>query len=449
MDYFQGPVYNELSRPSPAAGDAEAGAGPPSLGTIEGFRVPRAIMAFNGDLEARLALHWLVHERGYEVITLSINLGQETYLEPLGEIALELGAGAAQVIDRRKAFLSDFCFPVLQAGAVYQQSCFLGSALARFLIAEELVRAAHEEGCDTVAHAAASKGNDQVRMETAIASLDPKLRVLAPVREWNLKNLSDKLKYARNRSLPVEETNDAPLNVDRNLWGVSLFLNDLADSWQEPPAGAFVLTRPAELSPNESAVITLGFEGGIPTSLNCETLEPLALVRELNKLGGKHGIGRSDVVEDRMFGIKSREIYEVPAPTILWTAHRDLESLVHSKEMVQLREPLSRRYAELVYMGLWFHDARRALHEFMRETQRLVTGEVRLKLYKGGCTVLGRRSPHSLYDSRLANQTNLEFFDNQWAQGFTLLWSLQSRLAARQQAAGKRSQESGDRSQES
>ena len=410
----------------------------------------RAIMAFNGDLEARLALHWLVHERGYEVVTLSINLGQETYLEPLGEIALELGATAAQVIDRRRAFLSDFCFPVLQAAAVYQQSCFLGSALARFVIAQEMVRVAQEERCDTVAHAAASKGNDQVRMETAIAAQNPKLRVLAPVREWNLKNLDDKLNFARKRNLPIEEPKDAPLAVDRNLWGVSLFLNELADSWQEPPAGAFVLTRPAELAPNEPAVVTLGFEAGLPVSLNGERLEPLPLVRSLNKLGGMHGIGRFDVVEDRMFGIKSREIYEAPTPTILWTAHRDLESLVHSKEMVQVREPLSRRYAELVYMGLWFHDARRALQKFMEETQRLVTGEVRLKLFKGSCTVLGRRSPHSLYDGRLANQTNLEFFDNQWAQGFSSLWALQSRLAARQQQeSGVRSQESGVRSPES
>ncbi len=401
-------------------------------------------MAFNGDLEARLALHWLVHERGLEVITLSINLGQETYLEPLGEVALDLGATAAQVIDRRKAFLSDFCFPVLQAGAVYQQSCFLGSALARYLIAQELVRVAQEERCATVAHAAASKGNDQVRMETAIAAQDPKLRVLAPVREWNLKNLADKLNYARKRSLPIEEPKEGPLIIDRNLWGVSLFLNDLADAWQDPPAGAFVLTKPVEQAPPEPAIITLGFEAGLPVSLNGERLEPLVLVRMLNQLGGMHGIGRCDVVEDRMFGIKSREIYETPTPTILWTAHRDLESLVHSKEMVQVREPLSRRYAELVYMGLWFHDARRALQKFMDETQRLVTGEVRLKLFKGGCTVLGRRSPHSLYDSRLANQTNLEFFDNQWAQGFTSLWSLQSRLAARQQQeSGVRSRESG------
>ncbi|MCS7046348.1 MAG: argininosuccinate synthase [Gemmataceae bacterium] len=395
--------------------------------------MPRAIMAFNGDLECRLALHWLVHERGYEIVTLSINLGQETYLEPLGEAALELGASAAQVVDRRHQFLEDFCFPVLQAGAVYQQSCFLGSALARFVIAQELVRVAREEGCDVVAHAAASKGNDQVRMETAIAAQNPGLRVLAPVREWNLKNLEDKLNYARKRNLDIEEPKDQPLALDRNLWGASLFFNELSDPWYDPPADSYVMTRPVEQAPAEPTILTLTFESGIPVAINGERLDPVPLVRTLNSLGGMHGVGRSDVVEDRMLGIKSREIYEVPAPTILWTAHRDLESLVHSKELVQLRDPLSRRYAELVYMGLWFHDARRALQEFVRETQRLVTGDVRLKLFKGACTVQGRRSPHSLYDGRLANQTNLEFFDNQWAQGFTSLWALQTRLAARQQ----------------
>jgi argininosuccinate synthase len=393
--------------------------------------VPRAILAFNGDLESRLALHWLVHERGYEVVTLSINLGQEIYLEPLGETALELGATAAQVIDRRRMFLEDFCFPVLQADAIYQQSCFLGSALARYVIAQELVRVAREEGCDTVAHAAASKGNDQVRMETAIAAQDPKLRVLAPVREWNLKNFADKLKYARNRSLPIEEPKASPMAVDRNLWGVSLYFHELTDPWQEAPGESFVLTQPAELTPNEARTVVIGFEAGVPCSLNGQRLEPIPLVRELNKLGGEHGVGRSDVVEDRLFGIKSREIYEAPAPTILWTAHRDLQSLVHTKEMTQIREPLTRRFAELVYMGLWFHDSRRALQAFMKETQKLVTGDVRLKLFKGACTVLGRRSPHSLYDGRLANQSNLELFDNQWAQGFTSLWTLQSRLAAR------------------
>src|SRR5205085_962737 len=222
--------------------------------------VPRTIFAFNGDLESRLALHWLVHERGYQVLTLSINLGQEVYLEPLGELALELGATAAQVIDGREAFLRDFALPVLQADAVYQTSCFLGSALARYLIARELVRTAHEEGCNSVAHSAASKGNDQVRMETAIAAQDPRLAGLLP------------------------------------------------------------------------------------------------LVRELNRVGGEHGVGRSDVVEDRLFGIKSREFYEAPTPTILLAAHRDLESIVHSRELIQVREWLARRYAELVYSGLWFHD---------------------------------------------------------------------------------------------
>jgi argininosuccinate synthase len=395
--------------------------------------VPRTIFAFNGDLESRLALHWLVHERGYEVVALSINLGQEIYLEALGELALELGATSAQVIDRREVFLRDFAVPVLQAGAVYQASCFLGSALGRYVIAQELVRVAHEEGCTSVAHSAASKGNDQVRMETAIAAQDPKLQVLAPVRQWHLRTLEDKVTYARRRRLPVEEPKGRPVTVDRNLWGASLFLNDLVDSWEEPPSDIFGMTRDPETAPDQAAVITVGFEAGVPLSLNGTALGLLPLVRELNRLGGEHGIGRSDVVEDRLFGIKSREFYEAPAATLLFAAHRDLESLVQSRELVQLKEFLSRRYAELVYTGFWFHDLRRALGGFFEQTQKFVTGEVRLKLYKGTAKILGRRSPHSLYDGRLASQTNLEWFDSQWAQGFTSLWTLPARLAGRRQ----------------
>jgi len=390
-------------------------------------------LAFNGDLESRLALHWLVHERGYDVLALSINLGQEVYLEPLGELALELGATAAQVIDGRESFLRDFALPLLQADAVYQSNCFLGSALARYLIARELVRVARDEGCTSVAHSAATKGNDQVRMETAIAAQDPTLEVLAPVRQWNLGALEDKLNYARRRRLPIEEPKASPVTVDRNLWGVSLYVTDLTDAWQQPPAEAFVMTRAAEKAPDEPAFLTLGFEAGVPCSLNGEHLGLLPLVRELNRLGGEHGVGRSDVVEDRLFGIKSREFYEAPTPTILMLAHRDLQSLVHSRELIQLRESLGRRYAELVYMGLWFHDLRRSLQGFFEETQTYVTGEVRLKLFKGSCVVVGRRSPHGLYDSRLANQTNLELFDNDWAQGFTSVFTLPSRLAARRQ----------------
>lgn len=248
--------------------------------------MPRTILAFNGDLESRLALNWLVEEQGLAVVTLSINLGQEVYLEPLGEVALELGASAAQVLDRRQTFLRDFALPVLQADAVYQSSCFLGSALARYVIAQELVRLAHEEGCSSVAHAAASKGNDQVRMETAIASLDPRIQVLAPVREWGLRNLEDKLAYARKRRLPIEEPKESPVSMDRNLWGISLYLHDLQDSWLEPPADLYLLTRAPEAAPDEPAIITLGFEQGLPVSLNGTALEPLPLVRELNRLGG-------------------------------------------------------------------------------------------------------------------------------------------------------------------
>ena len=395
--------------------------------------MPRAIFAFNGDLESRLALHWLVQERGYEVVALSINLGQEVYLEPLGELALELGAASAQVLDCREVFLRDFAIPVLQADAVYQTSCFLGSALGRYVIAHELVRVAQEEGSDTVAHSAASKGNDQVRMETAIAAQDPRLRVLAPVRLWNLRTLEDKLNYARRRRLPIEEPRGRQVSFDRNLWGASIYLDELVDSWQEPPPDVFAMTRAPEQAPDEPTVVTIGFEAGVPSSLDGKPLGLVALVRELNRLGGDNAVGRSDVIEDRLLGIKSRELYEVPAATILLTAHRDLESLVQSKELIQVKEFLSRRYAELVYTGLWFHDLRRSLQGFFEQTQRFVTGGVRLKLYKGTCAVLGRRSPHSLYDSRLASQSNQEWFDSQWVQGFTSLWTIPARMAGRRQ----------------
>lgn len=400
--------------------------------------MPRTIFAFNGDLESRLALHWLVHERGYEVVALSINLGQDVYLEPLGELALELGAVSARVIDRREQFLREFAFPVLRADAVYQASCFLGSALGRYLIAQELVLAAHEERCSSVAHSAASKGNDQVRMEAAIAALDGNLQVISPVRQWNLRSDQDKLNYARRRRLPVEEQRGRHLSVDRNLWGVSIFVHDLIDAWEEPSADIFQLTQAPEQAPDQAEVITIGFEAGIPSSLNGQRRDALSLIQELRQLGGKHAIGRNDVVEDRLFGIKSREFYETPVPTILLTAHRDLQSLVQSKEMIQLKEQISRRYAELVYMGLWFHDLRRSLQEFFDKAQQYVTGEVRLRLYKGNCKVVGRRSPHSLYDGRLASQANLEWFDSQWgqwAQGFTSLWTLPARLAARRREA--------------
>jgi argininosuccinate synthase len=393
--------------------------------------MPRIILAFNGDLESRLALYWLTHERGYEVITLSLNLGQEMYLEPVGELALDLGATAAQVLDRREMFLRDFALPVLQANAVYQTNCFLGSALARYVIAQELVRVARDEGCDVVAHSAASKGNDQVRMETAIAAQNPRLKVLAPVREWSLKTPEDKLKFARKRNIPIDEPVNERFKIDRNLWGVSLYVSDLADAWQEPPTEAYVLTKAVEQAPDEPTLLTIGFEAGVPSSFNGQAIQLLPLVRELNRLGGEHGIGRSDVVEDRLFGIKSREFYETPTPTILWAAHRDLQSLVQSRETIQLREFLGRRYAELVYMGYWFHDLRHALQGFFNETQKRVTGEVRLKLFKGACAVQGRRSPHSLYDSQLANQSNDELFENQWAEGFTSLWTLPTRVAAR------------------
>lgn len=393
----------------------------------------RIILAFNGDLESRLALHWLAHEHGHEVVTLSINLGQGIYLEPLGELALELGAAGAHIIDRQNEFLRDFALPLLQAGAVYQSGCFLGSALSRYLVARELVHMAHAQGCRTVAHSSATQGNDQFRLESALAAQDPGLQVIAPVREWNLRTRQDRLDYARRRRLPVEEQSGRQVTTDRNLWGASIYLADLLDPGDEPPPDIYTLTCSPEQAPSVPVVLTIGFKEGVPCRLNGQTLEPLPLVRELNRLGGEHGVGRSDVMEDRLFGIKSREFYETPAPTLLRTAHRDLESLVHSRELIQQKEALSRRYAELVYSGQWFHDLRRALQGFVEHTQRFVTGDVRLKLYKGTGAVLGRRSPHSLYDGRLLSTAENQVLDQQWAQAFSALCSMPIRLAARQQ----------------
>lgn len=395
--------------------------------------MPRVLFAFNGDLESRLALHWLAHERGAEIIALSIDLGQGVYLEPLGELALELGASSARVYNRREVFLRDFALPVLQAGAVYQSGCFLGSALGRYVVAQDLVRLAHEEGCTVVAHSAAGKGNDQVRMETALAALDPALEVLAPVRQWNLRTPADRLTYAHRRRLPIEEPVGRPITIDRNLWGASIYLEDLTDPWEEPPADAFTMTQAPEAAPDEATVLTLSFEAGVPCSLDGVRSDLTTLVRELNRLGGLHGIGRSDVIEDRLFGVKSREIYEAPAPTILLAALRDLSSLVQGRELLQLKESLGRRYAELVYGGFWFHELRHALQGFFEQTQRHVTGDVRLKLYKGCCSILGRRSPHGIYDGSVANQTNQAWFNSDWVRGFTALWTLPSRLAARRQ----------------
>jgi argininosuccinate synthase len=397
--------------------------------------VPRIIFAFNGDLESRLALHWLVHEHGYQVIALSINLGQEVYLEPLGELACELGAVSGQVVDRRVEFLRDFAIPVLQTGAVYQSSCFLGSALGRYVVAQELARVAREEGCEIVAHSAASNGNDQVRMEMAIAALAPNLRVLAPIREWNLTRPEDRLAYARKRRLPVEEVKSRPIHIDRNLWGASIFVEGLNDPWDEPPQDIFTMTQSPEKAPDDPEICSIGFEAGVPCQLNDSRMELLALVRALNHLGGKHGIGRRDVVEDQLFGLKNREFYETPTPALLMTAHRNLESLVQSKELIQIKEFLGRRYGELVYAGLWFTDLRRALQGFFDHTQRYVTGDVRMKIYKGTTTVLGRRSPHSLYDCRGAHQAPRQWSDTRWASELTDWWTLPSRLAAWRQSS--------------
>lgn len=392
----------------------------------------RTILAFNGDLESQLALHWLVNQKGYETIALAINLGQEMPMQFLGEQALDLGAVNVHVLDCQSIFVNQFAIPVLQAGAIYQQHCYLGSALARYVIAQELVRLAHDEGCSVVSHAAASKGNDQFRMETAIASLDPDLEVLSPVRDWPFRTLDQKLAYGERYGLDLHNAKASEITVDKNLWGVSLYLHSLPDAWSGIPENSFVLTRQPDQSPPEGITITIGVEDGLPTTLNGNRLELVALIKELSKIGAEHGIGRMEGVEDRLFGLKSREVYEVPAPLLLHTTYRELESLVHTREVRQFKEDLSRKYGELAYSGFWFHDLRYALDGFFQTLSSLVSGEVTIELNRGRAAVRGRRSPKSLFDSELANQANVDWFYNQYAQGFASFWTLSSRLAARQ-----------------
>jgi argininosuccinate synthase len=271
--------------------------------------------------------------------------------------------------------------------------------------------------------------------------------VLAPVREWNLTRAEDRLNYARKRRLPIDEVEHRPVHIDRNLWGASVYVEGLTNPWDEPPADIFTMTQAPEKAPNEPEICTIGFEAGVPSRLNDAPMELLPLVRALNHLGGKHGIGRRDVVEDQLFGIKNREFYETPSPELLLAAHRNVEALVHSKELIQIKEFLSRRYGELVYAGLWFSDLRQAMQGFFDHTQRHVTGEVRMKLYKGTCTVVGRRSPHSLYDGRLADQSNLDWSDARWAKELTSWWTLPSRLAAQRQVPNPASKARGERSE--
>ena len=383
----------------------------------------KVVLAYSGGLDTSVCIHWLKEKKGLDVIAFSANLGQGEYLEALGEKAISTGAESAHIADLREEFVKNYIFPALKANAFYHGGYLLATALGRPLIAAELVKVARENGCQFVAHGCTGKGNDQVRFDTSIAALAPELEVIAPLREWTMKSREQEIEYAKRYDIPVELTKKSPYSLDRNLWGISIECGALEDPWQEPPADAYFITKSPEEAPNKPTYVEIEFEKGIPAAIDGEGLDGISLIEKLNQIGGENGVGRIDSIEDRLVGIKSREVYEAPAATVLSGAHRGLEALTISRDLLQFKELLSQKYGQLVYNGLWFSEFRKALDAFFDYTQKYVTGTVKVKLFKGSCVVVGRKSPYSLYEKTLATYTKEDVFDHKAAKGFIKIFS--------------------------
>ncbi|HYF50347.1 MAG TPA: argininosuccinate synthase [Planctomycetota bacterium] len=384
----------------------------------------KCVLAFSGGLDTLVAISWLKERRNLDVIALAINLGQGEDLEELGEIALRAGAYSARVEDLRDSFFKDFISPALKALAHYEQQYLLASALSRPLIARELVRVATEEGATHVAHGCSAKGNDQIRFETGISALAPHLKIVAPLREWEYKNREQRIEYAKAKRLPqpLKRPTGHRIGYDLNLWGQSIECGLLEDASQPPPEDAYTLSVSPMNAPNEPAEVEIEFREGVPAGLNGKRMTPVDLIEELNKVAGAHGIGRSDIIEDRLIGFKSREVYEAPAATTLYAAKRGLEQMTLSRESLQVREGLAVAYGRAVYNGQWFSDLREALDAFYDRINKNISGKVRVRLYKGQATVIARQSDFSLYVSGAA--AGREQLDNEAAEGFIKIWTL-------------------------
>ncbi|MBI3315580.1 MAG: argininosuccinate synthase [Candidatus Omnitrophica bacterium] len=383
----------------------------------------KVVLAYSGGLDTSVAIRWL-RDKGYEVIAYMADVGQEKTTTAAIHRAKVAGAAKVVVRDLKKKFAVDYLWPALKAGAVYEGRYTLATALSRPLIAAEQVAVAHAEHATAVAHGCTGKGNDQVRFEVTIQALDGKLEILAPVREWEFKSREEEILYAERNGIPIDVTQKSPYSIDKNIWGVSVEAGALEDPDVEPGADSFQWTRGAEKKNLKEKLITLDFVRGVPVGLNGRKMDALKLIAELNAVGSLYGIGRVDMVENRLVGIKSRETYEAPAATLLLQAHRDLESLVLDRELFHFKETLALKYAELVYYGLWFTPLKKALDAFIGSTQEKVTGAVRLKLRKYSAQVVGRRSPHSLYRESLATYSKKDKFDQRLAKGFIDLWAL-------------------------
>ncbi len=386
--------------------------------------IQKVVLAYSGGLDTSVILGWIKNTYDCEVVTFTADLGQGEDLSGVEQRALETGAVKAHVEDLREEFAKDFIFPMMRANAVYEGRYLLGTSIARPLIAKRLVEIAAAEGAQAIAHGATGKGNDQVRFELTAAALDANIKTIAPWREWTLRSRTDCIAYAREHNIPVTVTKDKPYSCDGNLLHLSFEGGELEDPWAEPGPHTYALTVPVEQAPDHPETLTIEFEGGDPVAVNKEVLSPARVFEVLNALGGRHGVGRLDMVESRFVGMKSRGVYETPGGTILQIAHRDLEGLTMDRETLRLRDQLIPQYAAMVYNGFWFAPEREALQAFMDKTQQRVSGTVRLKLYKGAVTVLGRKSPVSLYNPALATFEEDAVYDQADAAGFIRLNAL-------------------------
>ncbi|MFI5281819.1 MAG: argininosuccinate synthase [Candidatus Dormibacterales bacterium] len=388
----------------------------------------KLVLAYSGGLDTSVAIRWLKY-KGWDVVAFTVDLGEKKDLDAVQARALKIGASAAYVADGRIPFLQLFVWPSLQAGAVYEKEYPLATALGRPLIAAMMVEIARREGATAIGHGCTGKGNDQVRFEVATAALAPELVVVAPVREWGM-NRDDEIEYAAAHGIEVPATVHSPYSTDENLWGRSIEAGVLEDPWAEPPKEIYAWTRDPRQCPDEPAYVEIGFSGGVPVSLDGQPASALDLVTALNRIGGEHGVGRIDHLENRLVGIKSREIYEAPAAVLLLQAHQALEDITLPKEVARFKEVVAQQWAQIVYDGLWFSPLRDALYGFVAETQRHVTGEVRIKLFKGSSQVVGRKGPQQLYRLSLATYGKGDVFDQSAAAGFIKLWGLGVRTSS-------------------
>ena len=390
----------------------------------------KVVLAYSGGLDTSVIIPWLIENYGYEVIAVCADVGQGDDFEFVKNKAIKTGASKVYVEDLREAFITEYIWPTLKAGAIYEGKYLLGTSMARPIIAQALVRVAEQEGAVAISHGATGKGNDQVRFELTIKALAPHLKIIAPWRIWDIRSREDAIDYAEKRGIPVPVTKARPYSMDENLWHLSHEGADLENPWNEPKPDLCMISKTPETAPDKAEYVEIGFEKGVPVSLNGKKTKPVALVAKLNALGAEHGVGIADLVENRLVGMKSRGVYETPGGSILFYAHRELEALTLDRATLHYKEQMAIRYAELVYDGMWFSPLREALDAFVNQTQQTVTGTVRVKLYKGNIMSAGAKSPYSLYHEGFVTFGQDEVYNQKDAEGFINLFGLPLKIRA-------------------